>query len=293
MIDNNKEKPVKFTFASMLFALFITSAFSHETPNTLDQIKQTGKIRIGFRESEPPMSFLNKDGNPIGYSINLCERIVAGVKSEIGKEINVEYIPVTANSRFDALTKDKIDILCGSTTKTLSRSKRVDFTQLTFVTGASFMTLKGQEFKELSTLNGKKVGVVRDTTTLDTLKRLIKETQTDAEIVTFNTALEALDSLRKDEIAAYSSDQIVLIGLVITAEDNNNFSISPQVFSFEPFALAVKRNDADFRLMVDSVLSRLYRTGEIDRIYDKWFGGFSKERLPLHNALYKLNATPE
>ena len=179
---------MKFLFVSMLFALFITSAFSHETPNTLDQIKQTGKIRIGFRESEPPMSFLDKDGNPIGYSINLCERIVVGVRIQIDKEINMEYIPVTANSRFNALTEDKIDILCGSTTKTLSRSKRVDFTQLTFVTGASFMTLKGQEFKELSALNGKKIGVVRDTTTLDTLKLLIKKTKTDAEIVTFNTA---------------------------------------------------------------------------------------------------------
>ena len=99
--------------------------------------------------------------------------------------------------------------------------------------------------------------------------------------------------MRKGEITAYSSDQVVLIGLVITAEDGDNFSISPQVFSFEPFSLAVKRNDADFRLMVDSVLSRLYRTGEINQIYDKWFGGFSKERLPLHNALYQLNATPE
>ena len=284
---------MKYLFALILSALFITNAFSHEIPNTLDQIKQTGKIRIGFRESEPPMSFLNKEGKPIGYSINLCERIVVGLRSEVDKEIKVEYVPVTANNRFDALIEDKIDILCGSTTKTLSRSKRVDFTQLTFATGASFMTIEGQEFKELSGLNGKKIGVVRNTTTLDTLKRLITKSKVDAEIVTFNTALEALDSLRNGYITAYSSDQVVLIGLVITAKDGDNFSISPQVFSFEPFALAVKRNDSDFRLMVDSVLSRIYRTGEINKIYDKWFGGFSEERLPLHDALYQLNSTPE
>ena len=284
---------MKYLCVSILFALNITNAFSHEIPNTIDQIKQTGEIRIGFRESEPPMSFLGEDGKPIGYSINLCERIIVGLRSEIDKEIKVKYVPVTANSRFDALTEDKIDILCGSTTKTLSRSKRVDFTQLTFATGASFMTLEGQEFKELSGLNGKKIGVVRNTTTLDTLKRLITKSKVDAEIVTFNTALEALDSLRNGYITAYSSDQVVLIGLVITAKDGDKFSISPQVFSFEPFALAVKRNDADFRLIVDSVLSRLYRTGEINKIYDKWFGGFSEERLPLHDALYQLNSTPE
>ena len=284
---------MKYLCVPILFALNITNAFSHEIPNTIDQIKQTGEIRIGFRESEPPMSFSNEDGKPIGYSINLCERITVGLRSELDKDIKVKYVPVTANSRFDALTEDKIDILCGSTTKTLSRSKRVDFTQLTFATGASFMTLEGQEFKNLSALNGKKIGVVRATTTLDTLERLINETKTDAEIVTFNTALEALDSLRNGYITAYSSDQVVLIGLVITAKDSDKFTISPQVFSFEPFALAVKRNDADFRLMVDSVLSRLYRTGEINKIYDKWFGGFSEERLPLHDALYQLNSTPE
>ena len=107
------------------------------------------------------------------------------------------------------------------------------------------------------------------------------------------TAPEALDSLRKGNIAAFSSDQVVLIGLVITAEDADNFALFPQVFSFEPFALAVKRNDADFRLVADSVLSKLNRTGQINQIYEKWFGGFSEERPPLHDVLYKLNATPK
>ncbi len=285
---------MKVLFATILFfAFFITNAFSHETPNTLNQIKQTGKIRIGFRESEPPMSFLNKEGKPIGYSIDLCKRIVAGLKSSIGKEINVEYVPVTAHSRFDALVEDKIDILCGSTTKTLSRSRLVDFTQLTFVTGASLMTLKEEKLDELSALDGKKVGVVEDTTTLETLNSMLKETLTDAEVVTFNTAPEGLDALRKGEIAAFSSDQVVLIGLAITAENADNFAITPDVFSYEPFALAVKRNDADFRLVADSVLSKLNRTGQIDHIYEKWFGGFSDKRPPLLNVLYKLNATPE
>lgn len=287
---------MKILFASIvLFAFVSTNAFSHETPDTLNQIKQTGKIRIGFRDSEPPMSFLDKEGKPNGYSIDLCKRIVAGVKSSIGKEINVEYVPVTAHSRFDALVEDKIDILCGATTKTLSRSRRVDFTQLTFVTGASMMTLKAEGLNELSELDGKKVGVVEDTTTIEALNNMLKETFTDAEVVPFNTALEALDSLRKGEIAAFSSDQVVLIGLAITAEDSDNFAISTDVFSFEPFALAVKRNDADFRLVADSVLSKLNRSGQIHQIYEKWFGEFSdkNKRPPLHKVLYKLNATPE
>ena len=278
---------------SIFFIVFSSSSVIAGDISTLEQVKNTGKIRIGFRESEPPMSFLDKEGNPIGYSIDLCKRIAAGVKAAVGKEVSIEYVPVTAKDRFTAIAEDKIDILCGSTTKTLSRSKLVDFTQLTFVTGASLMTLKGKEFSELSALDGKKVGVVRDTTTHKTLKLLLKETLTNAEVVTYDTAKDALAALRKEDIAAYSSDQVVLIGLLITAEDKDNFSIAPQVFSFEPFALAVQRNDADFRLVADSVLSKLNRTGQIEQIYNKWFGGFAKERPALHDALYQLNATPE
>ena len=278
---------------SIFFIVFSSSSVIAGDISTLEQVKNTGKFRIGFRESEPPMSFLDKEGNPIGYSIDLCKRIAAGVKAAVGKEVSIEYVPVTAKDRFTAIAEDKIDILCGSTTKTLSRSKLVDFTQLTFVTGASLMTLKGKEFSELSALDGKKVGVVRDTTTHKTLKLLLKETLTDAEVVTYDAAKDALAALRKEDIAAYSSDQVVLIGLLITAEDREHFSIAPQVFSFEPFALAVQRNDADFRLVADSVLSKLNRTGQIEQIYNKWFGGFAKERPPLHDALYQLNATPE
>ena len=285
---------MRFLLVSILFLAFTnTGVIASDSSNTLNQIKQSGKIRLGFRETEPPMSFLDNDGNPIGYSIDLCKRIAAGVKAAIGKDVTIEYVPVHAKDRFTAIQENKIDILCGSTTKTISRSKLVDFTQLTFVTGASLMTLKGGEIDELSALDGKKVGVVRDTTTHETLKLLLKETLTDAEAVTFETAGEALDALRKKEIAAFSSDQVVLIGLLITSEDRENLSIAPQVFSFEPFALAVPRNDADFRLVADSVLSKLYRTGQIEQIYNKWFGGFAKERPTLHEALYQLNATPE
>ena len=286
---------MRIVIISLIFMVFgSTNVFSQSHISTLDQIKKTEKIRIGYRESEPPMSFLGKEGQPIGYSIDLCKRIVTGVKEALGNNnIEVEYVAVDAHNRFTALAENKIDILCGSTTKTLSRGKLVDFTQLTFVTGASLMTLKGGEFKELSELDGKKVGVVKDTTTQEVLKKMLKATLTSADVETFDSAEDGLDALRKGKIAAFSSDQVVLIGLAVTAEDQNNFSILPQVFSYEPFALAVRRNDSDFRLVADSVLSKLNRNRQILAIHDKWFGGFSEERPPLFDALYQLNATPE
>ena len=277
----------------LLIVFFASPLGAQELTGTLQQIKKSGQIKIGYRVSEPPMSFLDKDGNPTGYSIDLCKSIAIEVENKIGADVKVEYVPVTAGGRFKALGDNKIDILCGSTTKTLSRSELVDFTQLTFVTGASLMTLKDNKDFDSSGLDGKKIGVVKATTTAVELKKLIRETSTDAEVVLFNSANESIDALRKKKIDAFSSDQIVLIGIALKTDDPMSFEISDSVFSFEPFALAVRRNDADFRLVADRVISHLYRSKKILEIYDKWIGKFTRQRLPIFDAMIKLNATPE
>jgi glutamate/aspartate transport system substrate-binding protein len=278
--------------AAILLVGLLTSPLSaQELTGTLLQIQKSGKIKIGFRKSQPPMSTLGKDGIPEGYSIDLCEHIVAGVENKIGKDIDVEYIPVTAVERFYALSDNKIDILCGSTTKTLARSEIVDFTQLTFVTGASFMTLKGT--KLMNNFGGKKIGVVKGTTTFVSMKELFTETETDTEIILLNTTAEALNALKKEKIDAFSADQVVLIGLALSVDKPENFSILPTIFSYEPFALAVRRNDADFRLIADRVISKLYRTKKILPIYNKWFGKFSSTIPSAVEAMIQINATPE
>ena len=277
----------------LLIVFFASPLSAQKLTGTLQQIKKSGQIRIGYRVSEPPMSFLDKDGNPAGYSIDLGKCIVTQVENKIGANVKVEYIPVTAEGRFKALSDNKIDILCGSTTKTLSRSELVDFTQLTFVTGASLMTLKDNKGRDSAGFAGKKIGVVKDTTTAVALKKLIQETSTDAGVVLFNSAKEGIDALRKKKIDAFSSDQVVLIGIVLKAHDPMNFVIDPNVFSFEPFALAVRRNDADFRLVADRVISDLYRSKKILEIYDKWIGKFTGQRPPIFDAMLQLNATPE
>jgi len=277
----------------LLVVLLANPLSAQELTGTLQQIKKSGQIRIGYRVSEPPMSFLDKDGNPTGYSIDICKIIVTEVEYKIGTGVKIEYVPVTADGRFKALVDNTIDILCGSTTKTLSRSEIVDFTQLTFVTGASLMTLKGNKKLDSDGFDGTKIGVVKATTTEAVLKKLIQETSTDAEVVLFNSAKESIDALRKKKIDAFSSDQIVLIGLALKENDPMNFVIKPAVFSFEPFALAVRRNDADFRLVADRVISELYRSEEILKIYDKWIGTFTQNRLPIFDAMIKLNSIPE
>ncbi|MCF8084070.1 MAG: amino acid ABC transporter substrate-binding protein [Deltaproteobacteria bacterium] len=277
----------------LLMVLFASPLAAKDLTGTLGQIKETGQVRIGFRTSEPPMSFLDKDGKPDGYSIEVGQFVLKEIEKKIGAKVKVKYVPITAENRFKALADKKIDILCGATTKTLSRSELVDFTQLTFVTGASLMTLQNNENRDSSGFGGKKIGVVKETTTAISLKNLLQETSTKAEVVFFDSAKEGVDALRKKKIDAYAADQIVLIGIASTAPDGMNFAIDANVFSFEPFAFAVRRNDADFRLAADRAISDLCRSKKIFEIYDKWVREFTGQRLPIFDAMVQLNAIPE
>jgi len=262
--------------------------------STLEQIKKSGEIRIGYRETEPPMSFLNKDKQPVGYSIELCLHIANEVKSTLqNPNIATKYIPVNASNRFDALRDNSIDILCGSTTKTLSRSELVDFTQLTFITGAAFLSLNSAKVEKFSDLKGKKVAVVKDTTTKNVLEKNLRKKGSDAKIIVVDSAAEGVDLVVKGEVAAFSADQIVLIGLVVTHKDKKQFAVSDKVFSFEPFALAIRQNDSEFRLLADRTLARLNRSGNITKVFNQWFGKYITEVPALLEAMYILNATPE
>ena len=277
--------------AILLVAFLTTPLSAQELTGTLLQIQKSGKVKIGYRESQPPMSFLDKDGMPAGYSIDLCKLIVTGIEDKIGGDVAIEYVAVTAAERFEALSANRIDILCGSTTKTLSRSELVDFTQLTFVTGASFMTLKSTQL--MNNFSGKKIGVVKGTTTGVSLKELFLETETKADIVMLETTEEGINALKEGKIDAFAADQVVLIGLALSLGNPENFSILPSLFTYEPFALAVRRNDADFRLIADRVISDLYRTKKIVPIYKKWFGQFSSKMPTAFEAVIMINATPE
>jgi len=285
---------MKFTIALIaLFSILVAGTSSAKDTSTLEQIKTNEEIRIGYREAEPPMSFLNKDNQPVGYTIELCLQIVNEVKSMLkNPNIATRYVPVTASTRFEALRDNSIDILCGSTTKTLSRSELVDFTQLTFITGAAFLSLKSSKIEVIPDLTGKKVAVVKDTTTMEVLKKTLKKEISDAEIVPVDSAAAGMDLVIKGEVAAFSADQIVLIGLVVTHKDPKQFSVTKKVFSFEPFALAVRQNDSEFRLVANRVLSRLSRSGAITKVYRQWFGKYITEVPALLEALYILNATP-
>ncbi len=284
---------MKSLLTAFFCALFVIAPLSaEELTGTLEQIETSGKIKIGYRTSHPPLSFLGKGGEPAGYSIDICSNIVTEVGQKLGRDIGVEYIPVNAEERFEALADNKIDILCGATTKTISRMELVDFTELIFVTGASFMSLQTNDILG-GNFTGKKIGVLKGTTTVDEVKQLFSDTKVSADIIMINSTAEGIEGLAKETIDALAADQAVLIGLALDSEDPSIFSIAPNSFSYEPLALAVRRNDADFRLIADRVITRLNKSKQIIEIYDKWFGHFSSVRPSAFESLIYINSIPE
>lgn len=282
--------------AAFLGAVLLTSTTptSVQASETLDRISERGSINIGYREDRPPMSFKNQEGKITGYSIELCLAIAQAVKGTLGRQdLATTFVPVTAESRFDAIEKGEIDILCGATTKTISRQAKVDFTDLTFVTGATLMSLADSPVPGIRALGEKKVAAVTGTTTIDTLKSRLAQTGTKATVVPVTTAEEGVTAVVNGEVDAFAADQVVAIGLVITQTSGTRFAIANELFSFEPFALAVPRNDADFRLIANSVIAELNRSGNITPIYERWFSRFGQEVPDLLRSLYVLMSTPE
>ncbi len=260
--------------------------------DTLSKIKESGTIVIGHRMASPPFSFVDQSGKAVGYSIDLCKRIAAAVKDELSLNgIEIDYVPVTAENRFSMLRQGKVDIVCGSTTNTLKRRERVAFTLLTFITGAEMLVRTGSGIDGLKDLEGKKVGVVTGTTTKTVLTKALKRQFINAQVVIVKDHDEGLKALEDSKIDAYMSDRIILIGLARRARDPSKFMLTNHLYSFEPYALVVRRDDPDFRLIADRTLASLYRSRRIVEIYRKWFGKIGS-LTDLLKALYILQGIP-
>lgn len=259
---------------------------------TLDRVHDSGVLKIGYREDAAPYSYKNAIGEPAGYSITLCQAVATDIAAILGlAELAIDYVPVGAEDRFRAVQDGKIDLLCGATTATLARRGQVDFSLLTFVDGAGVL-LRADGPEDFEGLAGQNVGVRGGTTTEDALRSALQRQNIAATVVPVDSHEDGLAKLEANEIAAYFADQAILIFLTARSETPGKLKLSDRQFTVEPYALAMQRGDDDFRLAVDASLSRLYRSGEIERIFKNSFGA-NASQSELLRALYVLNALPE
>jgi ABC-type amino acid transport substrate-binding protein len=281
--------------AVLLSLVSVGPALGQELDGTLKKIKTSGTFTIGHRESSPPFSFLGQgqDKRPQGYSIDICLHVAAAIQKQLGlADLKINWVPVTPESRVQAVAQGTVDIECGSTTSSLSRMERVDFSLMTFVDGGSLLTTADANLKGLGDLAGKRVAVAPGTTTEKALAEFLKSEFINVQIVPVKDHGDGLAAIEGGKADAYASDRGILVGLVLTKGDPKRFVLANFLFSYEPYGLMVRRNDGAFRLTVNRALVDLYRSGRIGAIYDRWFGAFGKPS-PALQAMYRLNTLPE
>jgi ABC-type amino acid transport substrate-binding protein len=259
---------------------------------TLDRIRDSGTLKIGYREDAPPFSYKNAVGEPAGYTVALCRAVAAGIKEQLKLDkLSLTYVPVTAEGRFEAVANGKVDLLCGATTATLTRRETVDFSLPIFVDGASVL-LRADGPKTFDGLEGRKVGVRAGTTTEQALHNTVKEASIAVETIAVKDHKDGLAKLLNDEISAYFADRGILFFLMAGSGAADKLYLSKETFTYEPYALALQKGDSDFRLAVDRALSRLYRSGGIATVFTSAFGANAEPTAELR-ALYRISALPE
>ena len=274
--------------------LFGFNAEAAKLTGTLKKIADTGVITIGYNTDSAPFSFQDDSGAPIGYSVDLCRRIATATKEKLGLDkIEVKFVEVTLEDRFDAVESGKIDIECSSSTITLSRLEKIDFTLMTFVTGGALVSKENAAVMTTGDLDGKTVAVARGTTTEIALNAYLKENLIDASVIVVDTDSEGMRQLDAGKIQAFAADQVVLIGQIVNTSDPESYVLSEDIFSFEPYGLGLRRNDADFRLIANRSLAQIYRTGQFKTLFNKWFGRVGLRPSPVLAAMYQLEALPE
>lgn len=286
---------MKNTLITAIIALGLSSpiALAAEDGGTLDKIAASGEIVIGHRESSLPFSYLDANQQPIGYSIDLCMKVVDAVAAELGKELTVKYVPINPKTRIALMANGTIDLECGSTTNNLTRQQQVEYLPTTFVTGTKILTRKDSGITSIADLDGKAVALAQGTTNERVIKAAIEAAGIDVNVLPVRDHAEGMLSLETDRVDAYASDHILLFGLISKSKTPDDFAVVGDFLSFDPYALMVPRNDSAFELVGKKALAEVFRTGEINDIYAKWFDPLGVPADPLLKAAFLLGALPE
>lgn len=269
-------------------ALLATSmAASAEPPaSTLDRITETGIIRIGYSADASPFSFLDADKTVVGYSIDLCGRVVEKLQQQLGlAKIEIEYVPRTPSDRVLLVQDGSIDIECVASTNNAERRKSVAFTYSHFMTATQFVTLRSQALHSVADLSGRSVASTSGTIVIGQLNTLNRERALNLAVVPTSTHEDGFELMSTGRVSAFVMDGILLASLVANAEDPDLFEISPEALDEPaPYGFMIRRDDIAFRDAVNTALQQIYAGGDIGAIYDKWFNA----PIPPHGINLKL-----
>ena len=265
---------------------------------TLKKIKDTGAITIGHRDASIPFSYYDDQQKPVGYAIDLCMRIVEGVKKELKMpDLKVNYQLVTSANRIPLMSNGTIDLECGSTTNNLERQKQVGFTITHFVTANRWVAKKSSNAKTLNDLKGKTVVSTAGTTNIKQITEINTEKNLGMNIISANGHPEAFQMVETGRAVAFVMDDILLYSLAAQSRNPADYEISADALSVEPYGIMLRKDDAAFKKVVDAAMVDTYKSGAINAIYDKWFlkpvppKGLTLN-VPMSDQFKKLVANP-
>ena len=277
---------------TLLLALWLAAGTCFAQSPTLDKIKKSGTITLGYVEDAIPFSFM-REAKPEGYSVELCERIVGDLRQQLKlAKLETRWVALTIQNRIEAVRKGQVDLECSTTTRTLARQQQVDFSLLTYVDGATILVRNDDKLMRLSDFSGKKLAVISGTTTEKSMAKVLETMRLDTQLVTVASRAEGLSQLDKNAVDGFVSDRVALLAAGITSPNAASYRILTDIYTVEAYALPMRRGDADFRLAVDRALAGLYRDGGIGDIYTKWFGRLGPPPSILE-ALYVLQGFQE
>jgi glutamate/aspartate transport system substrate-binding protein len=274
------------------------AAIAQELTGTLEKIRSTGVITIGHRESSIPFSYYDKNEKVVGYGMDLCYLVADAVKASLGlARLEVKLVPITPSLRIPSILSGKIDLACETMTNNLERQKVVAFSSTYFVAANRFVSKATANLRTLDDLKGRTVVSTIGSTNLRQISELNAQRNLGLTIVAAKDNFEAFRMLESDRAAAHFMDDILLYGAVANSATPADYVVSEEALSIEPYGIMLPRDDAAFKKVADDALSAIYRSGEINKIYAKWFlnpippNGISLN-VPMSAALKRVIEKP-
>ncbi len=239
---------------------------------TLKKVKESGVITIGHRDSSIPFSYYDDQQRPVGYAMDICYKIVDAVKADLKMpNLQVKLLPVTSATRIPLMANGTIDLECGSTTNNAERKKQVDFGMTYYVVKYRYVSKVSAHMDKIDDLKGKTVVSTAGTTDMQALNKLNTASNFGMNILSAKDHAEAFLMVETGRASAFLMDDILLSGLVANAKNPADFSISSESLGLEPYSLMLRKDDPEFKKLVDATMTKLYTSGGIMKIYDKWF----------------------
>ena len=269
---------LKATLSVLLTGLLAAAALAvapaqaqEQLTGTLAKARESGAITIGYRESSVPFSYLNARKEPIGYSIELCRALVTAIEDTVNKSLTIKWVPVTSDSRIDAVASGKVDLECGSTTNNLERQKRVSFSPTMFVSGTKVLVKKGAPIKSFRDLAGKKVAVTAGTTNEKTLRDLSEKFKLGINLQVARDHAESFGLVKSGQADAFATDDVLLYGLIAQDAAKADYEVVGDFLSYDPYGIMYRKGDAQLAKVVNDTFQVLAEDGEIERQYKRWF----------------------